>query len=57
MLWQDFLTDRRMQRLESMTLSYTFFKSNEIYGEAEPAPAPGATPLQQQTVTMKVAPA
>ena len=28
----EFLTDRKMGRLDSMTLSYTFFKSNEIYG-------------------------
>ena len=27
----DFLQDRRMKKLDSMTLSYTFFKSNEIY--------------------------
>jgi cytochrome c oxidase assembly protein subunit 11 len=28
----EFLNDRRMKRLDTMTLSYTFFKSNEIYG-------------------------
>ena len=28
----DFLKDRRMGKLNSMTLSYTFFKSNEVYG-------------------------
>lgn len=27
----DFLKDRRMGRLDTMTLSYTFFKSNEVY--------------------------
>ena len=27
----DFLNDRRMKKLDTMTLSYTFFKSNEIY--------------------------
>jgi len=27
----EFLEDRRMKRLDTMTLSYTFFKSNEIY--------------------------
>mmetsp|Transcript_39109 Transcript_39109/g.103027 ORF Transcript_39109/g.103027 Transcript_39109/m.103027 type:complete len:245 (+) Transcript_39109:2038-2772(+) len=27
----DFLNDRRMKRLDTMTLSYTFFRSNEIY--------------------------
>ena len=27
----DFLEDRRMAKLDTMTLSYTFFKSNEVY--------------------------
>ena len=27
----EFLKDRKMKRLDTMTLSYTFFKSNEIY--------------------------
>ena len=27
----DFLADRRMGKLVTMTLSYTFFKSNEVY--------------------------
>ena len=28
----EFLKDRRMRKLDNMCLSYTFFKSNEIYG-------------------------
>ena len=35
----EFLDDRRMSKLDSMTLSYTFFKSNEIYG-TENVPLP-----------------
>jgi cytochrome c oxidase assembly protein subunit 11 len=27
----EFLEDRRMSKLNTMTLSYTFFKSNEVY--------------------------
>ena len=47
----EFLEDRRMRRLETMTLSYTFFKSNEVYGEEMPQP------IGTATATATIAPA
>ena len=42
----EFLADRRMSKLDSMTLSYTFFKSNEIYGtENVPLPQIDVAPV------------
>jgi cytochrome c oxidase assembly protein subunit 11 len=43
----EFLTDRRMGKLDTMTLSYTFFRSNEIYDSPvtvtiSESPAPAA---------------
>ena len=38
----DFLQDRRMGKLETMTLSYTFFKSNEVYDTPTTTPQPAS---------------
>ena len=52
----DFLADRRMGKLDTMTLSYTFFKSNEIYDvDDEPVAVSVATRTPVASVSVGVA--